>query len=47
MLSTVKHFLSISSNQNSQKPIINTQILDDIISNYIPEYLLKMDKTDL
>jgi len=49
MLSSVKHFLSISSSQSqiSQKSPLSTQILDDIISNYIPGYLLNMDKTDL
>jgi hypothetical protein len=48
-LSAIKIFLSISSaqSQSSQKSILSTQILDDIISNYIPEYLLNMDKTDL
>ena len=36
MLSTIKHYLSISSAQSSQKPQASTVILDDIISNYIP-----------
>ena len=49
MLSGIKHFLSISNNQlqSSGKSTISTQILDDIISNYIPEYLLNMGRTDL
>lgn len=49
MLSAVKHYLSISSglSQPAQKLTLGTQILDDIISNYIPEYLLNMGKTDL
>jgi len=49
MLSSVKHYLSISSvqGQNFPKSSLTTQILDDIISNYIPEYLLNMGKTDL
>lgn len=49
MLSTIKHYLSISNNQNQtvQKMLNSTVILDDIISNYIPEYLLNMGRTDL
>lgn len=49
MLSITKLFISLSNNlaQNNQKPIVTTQILDDIIGNYIPEYLLNMGKTDL
>jgi hypothetical protein len=49
MLSTIKHYLSISASQlqNAVKPVSTTVILDDIISNYIPEYLLNMGKTDL
>ena len=50
MLSEIKHYLSISYNQqqqSSQKNFMPTIILDDIIGNYIPEYLLNMDKTDL
>ena len=49
MLSIVKHCLSFSSiaGQQPQKLSVSTQILDDIINNYIPEYLLNMGKTDL
>ena len=48
MLCIVKHSLPvISIAQQAQKPSVTTQILDDIISNYIPEYLLNMAKTDL
>ncbi len=48
MLSMVKHYLSIvnQSTPNPQK-VVATQILDDVISNYIPEYLLNMGRTDL
>ena len=48
MLSVIKHYLSISNIQQPNAVKSNaTQILDDIISNYIPEYLLNMDRTDL
>ena len=47
MLSIVKHFLSISNNTAQTPQKLTTLILDDIISNYIPEYLLNMGKTDL
>ena len=48
MLSKVKHYHSIVSCQTQgSKTVSATVILDDIISNYIPEYLLNMGKTDL
>ena len=47
MLSKIKHYLSISNSQNTIKTIASSIILDDIINNYIPEYLLNMGKTDL
>jgi hypothetical protein len=49
MLSTLKHYLSIANNSNKIEKHYNnsTQILDDIINNYIPQYLLNMQVNDL